>query len=273
MLRTIQTGGWLAGAACLLLTASSSAQLEPASWTELVRLYDGPLFYQEWAGQDATSPESLTHSVTSTQYSLESGLTFGPPGPPFITAHSEGTLSTYAYGIYGNRATAQGTVSFQLRIIEKAPPPVVVEYVPLMIGVHGSVVVAPNSYGSAVASLVVMNGNTQVFGKSSEANTRGDRGPILLDATQTVSIQPGVVLTGSTSFSALVALFTVDANIEATASVGPVFEIASAFIPGTASEYRDFFEIEYSPGYWALENPTPVHTTTWGKIKSLYSNR
>jgi len=141
-----------------------------------------------------------------------------------------------------------------------------------MIGIQGRVVVSPNSYGSAVASATIMNGNTEVFRKLSEASTTGDTGPILLDATQTVSIQPGVVLDGSISVLAIAALFTVSTDIGATASVGPAFEITGDFIPGTESQYRDFFEIEYSPGYWALRDTTPVAPTTWGKLKAFYSH-
>jgi hypothetical protein len=269
MVRTIRTSGWLAGAACVLLTAPASAQLQPTSWTELVGFFIC-LSDPRWLGQDPASPEPLLQSVTATNYSLETDLTFGPPGPPFVTAHSEGTLSAYLYCAFQNRATAQGTVTFQLRIIEKAPPPVVVESVPMMISIHGSVVTAANSYGDAVASVAIMNGNTEVFRKLSEASTGGNPGPIPLDATKTVSMQPGVVLDGSISVLSVVALYTLGTGIGATASAGSDFEITSDVIPGTNYLYRNFFDIEYSPGYWALGNPTPVQTSTWGKIKSQY---
>ena len=57
---------------------------------------------------------------------------------------------------------------------------------------------------------------------------------------------------------------------EATATITPNFAITTDLIPGTNSKYSNYFEIEYSPGYWALGNPTPVQTSTWGKMKSHY---
>jgi hypothetical protein len=63
-------------------------------------------------------------------------------------------------------------------------------------------------------------------------------------------------------------------HLRATASVYPTVTVRYDVIPGTDdSRYSDYFHIEYSPGYWALGNPTPVQTSTWGKIKSQYLQR
>lgn len=45
---------------------------------------------------------------------------------------------------------------------------------------------------------------------------------------------------------------------------------AYGIIPGTTDNFRDFYEVEFSPGYWALGFPTATTPTSWGRIKSLY---
>ena len=272
MFRTIQTGGWLAGAACLLFAAAASAQLTPATWIETVILGAGDVT-QEWDGQNDALPEPLLYTLPSVGSLIEGDLTFGPTGPPFISALAKQSMSNYG----GGEATSRGRVTFQLRLIEKSAPPVVVDYVPLRIGVQGSVVVSGNCsqfcIGSAGAAIVLMNGDIEVLRKTASANMHGDLGPILLDSNQSISLHPQTVLTGSVIVQAYVGGAPIPGmRAEATAFAGPAFEITSAFIAGTESQYRDFFEIEYSPGYWALGNPTPVTPTTWGRIKSLYSD-
>jgi hypothetical protein len=57
----------------------------------------------------------------------------------------------------------------------------------------------------------------------------------------------------------------------AEATFDPVIEIADMTIPGTTASYRDYFTVEFSPGYFAL-GQVPVERTTWGQIKRLYRN-
>ena len=232
----------------------------PTEWTEYIRL-DWGYTYQEWRGQDTYFPEPLAHSISySPCTSVEGDLTFGPPGPPLVIAQSQVSAPTcFLEGLY--RAITSCYVTFNLRIVEKATPPVAVESVPLMIGIKSSLA-ASAQFSGGTAWLNIDNAGTRVFEKRSDGGY--DTGPIEVDSTATVSIQPGAVLTGSMWVSAgSVAGVT-------TGSVGCDFEIASDVIPGTEYQYRDFFEIEYSSDYWALGNPTPVQTSTWGKIKGQY---
>ena len=53
----------------------------------------------------------------------------------------------------------------------------------------------------------------------------------------------------------------------AVGMVDPIIEVADEVIPGTSSSYRDFFEIEFSPGYDAQ---TPVRRATFGEIKRRF---
>jgi len=61
--------------------------------------------------------------------------------------------------------------------------------------------------------------------------------------------------------------------VKATATLLATITMSPGLIPGTDFKYSDYYRIEYSPGYWALGEPTPVAPTTWGRIKSLYSNQ
>jgi hypothetical protein len=55
----------------------------------------------------------------------------------------------------------------------------------------------------------------------------------------------------------------------ATASIETAIEVADQLIPGTSTNYRDFYELEFSPGYYALR-PEAVQSSTWSEVKSLY---
>ena len=61
-------------------------------------------------------------------------------------------------------------------------------------------------------------------------------------------------------------------NASAEAFVDPIFVVSSDIIPGTSTRYDEVYEVEFSPGYWALGNPAPVEPSTWGMIKQLYTN-
>jgi hypothetical protein len=97
--------------------------------------------------------------------------------------------------------------------------------------------------------------------------------PASFDTTFTYALAPGTIVDGSLETLAHVAveLGAVEDFAKATAFIDPQFTVSDDLIPGTSSKYSDFYEIEYGPGYWALGNPSPINSVTWGKIKSLYS--
>jgi len=53
--------------------------------------------------------------------------------------------------------------------------------------------------------------------------------------------------------------------------IDPVIEVADEVIPGTAVNYRDYFGVEFAPGYDALGS-VPTRNATWGMIKKRYGN-
>ena len=62
-----------------------------------------------------------------------------------------------------------------------------------------------------------------------------------------------------------------EAASSAEATFDPVIEVADMTIPGTTASFRDYFTVEFSPGYFAL-GQIPIERTTWGKIKRLFRN-
>ena len=47
--------------------------------------------------------------------------------------------------------------------------------------------------------------------------------------------------------------------------------VANEVIPGTAVNYRDYFKVEFAPGYDALGS-TPTQSATWGMLKKKFEN-
>ena len=58
-------------------------------------------------------------------------------------------------------------------------------------------------------------------------------------------------------------------STHATASIEMAIEVADQLILGTSTNYRDVYEIECSPGLFALD-PVAVQGSTWSTVKSLY---
>jgi hypothetical protein len=91
----------------------------------------------------------------------------------------------------------------------------------------------------------------------------------------TFDVPPGEILYASLQAFVTVGVEQTDPGSwgEANASVQAQLEVSPNPIPGTMAKYSDYFQMEYSPGYSALENSTPVIPTTWGKLKTIYSPR
>jgi hypothetical protein len=276
MPRTILTGGWILPVLCLSLPAIVHADpLPSATWTETMSIHAATVT-KEYGGQDAIAPEALSGTLSASQYSLEGDVTFGHSGPPFAIAHAKGSLTNgggdllhpLSYGVI-----SESVITFDLMIVPTHVPPVQVENVPFVITSVGSLFATGQctfcvSAGTASGSMVVYENDVEVFNKT--VSITSNDGQASMAAADGISLHPGSILHCSLTVLAQMGV-AFSGSGESTASLGPGFEISSAFIPGTEYQYRDFFQIEYSPGYWALGNPTPVNPTTWGRIKSLYS--
>jgi len=275
MPQPILTGGWIFAVLAVFLPAIVHADpLPAATWTESVTLKASALT-NNYLGVDNGLPEPLTGTLSSSSYVIDGNVAFGEPGPPSITVHAH--LSTGGNYSDDYHATSQSAVSFDFQIVQTHLPPVAVDYVPILITSRGSVYAAGScdfycTGGTAQGSMVVTTNGAEVFNEAASVNVKtGSSQQVSLDATKAISVQPGTVLHGTIQVFTTAGVEILGANASGTASLGSGFDITSAFIPGTEYQYRDFFQIEYSPGYFALGNPIPVIPATWGKLKSLYS--
>lgn len=118
--------------------------------------------------------------------------------------------------------------------------------------------------GSVSGTLVNLEADTSSPGTESAA----------FNETVSFSIEPDEVVTGNLLASAQIITGDLGAsdNASAEAFIDPIIVVSSDIIPGTSTRYDEVYEIEFSPGYWALGNPTPVEASTWGRIKRLYAN-
>ena len=269
MPRTILTGGWLAiTASCWITSIPAYAQLSPATWVESITLSYGTTT-KEWNGSNTALPEAHTEELKAPGYDVLGSLTYDNPGPPQLVTHQEAVGRT-------SKGTTQETLWFEFQVVETSTPPIPVSEVPITIYVIGSaeatgrtcfVYDVCNRAEGSVSFLVGKNGERVM----EEFMISGD-GKKNLVASKSVSTEAGQRFNASLTCQAFVdeGPFT-SPRLTATASAYATVIVSDYLISGTESKYSDFFHIEYSPGYWALGNPTPVHPTTWGKIKSLYS--
>ena len=271
MFRTIQTGGWLAGAAFLLLTAPASAQLEPTTWTESVTLrLDNTT--QNWTGDDPASPEPLTEELVGPKGHVNGTVSYGPAGPPEILVSEEESCQMYTPA----SGSSSGVVTFSFRVVQTSSPPVDVSYIPILVTVLGSVNASGGgdnifaNHASARVSFSLTRSEAEIINEQVSTTN----GPAAIDFSKTFSALLDGVFIGRMQCAAGVSKGLLDPKYKATAdaNIHPEISLTSAFIPGTESKYADYFAIEFSPGYWALGDPTPVNPTTWGRIKSLYSD-
>ena len=279
MHRTIPIQRWGLTTLCLLLPINVQAgAFPPATWTEKVAIRVASTT-NESLGKDDNTPEAIGDTVSVlTNYFMNGYVAFGEAGPPYLTVYAAGRLWKFLSGNFS--VTSQSTINFDLTIVQTHVPPVAVDLVPILVESQGDIYGDASCEvawvcGSATAqgSMVVMQGGTEVFNQTASLHVASDPSKqASLDASKPLSLQPGVNLHGSVTVLTTIAVAGFGYAAVARASMGPSFEITSAVIPGTQYKYADFFKIEYSPGYWALGHPTPVAPTTWGKIKSLYSN-
>jgi len=260
--------GWALAVISLSLPASviHADPLPAATWAETISLHI-PNLTSNYTGQDPAAPEVLSKTTTSAGNSLTGDVTFGAAGPPFATTHAKGSVPNG--GDFLNPLTysvlSQTVIAFDARIVETHLPPVAVSTVPILIGSLGSL----HATGNAIASgsMIVHENGIEIFNKTASVTYSVQQAS--LGASDARSLPPGTILHGDVIVTAQMSA-AMSASGEATASLGPSFEVTSAFIPGTEYQYADFFKIEYSPGYWALGDPTPVGPISWGRIKTLY---
>jgi len=278
---TVRTRGWLAAAfiCCLFPVTAFGQTLVGTTWNEHITLQQDPNI-EETLGPDTSVPEAIEDSVTFAGILLHGKLTYGPPGPPELTTYAEG-LRTARVGPAATNATTDGVVTFQFAVRQKSPPPVPVSAVDIDFAAQfttsadGSAPCSGCALDADPTALTVLIVTTEHDTLVSHAVTSASfKGNQSFELSETHSLAPGKVANGSIHALSLVKM-TQTAPAQwgnATATISTGFAVSNGLIPGTTAKYSDYFRIEYGQDYFALGNPTPVRATTWGKIKSLYSN-
>lgn len=254
------------------LPAAASAQLQATQWYETTNVQANELTDQN-LGLDIAIPETVISEVSDGVAGSAATVNHGPPGPP------SGTAGINAYSeLAGSDLTAVAnmTVNFFARLIQTSPPPVSVTTVPVSFSASGTVNASgtPSIQGQCLSNVTILLGLDPVLTADIRASNNPGSGYPTSDSfdESTVSnVALGDLINASLIAQASVTAFGADAgSVTATAFVDPVIEVMDQTIPGTSSSYRDYFEVEFGPGYYALGNPTPVVPTTWGDIKTRY---
>ena len=245
--------------------------LFPAEWSESVA-FCGDGVCKDLVGPDPRAPERLSAELSGQNWGFAGGVTYGPPGPPSISVsldarHASG-LSRYLIGRVGS------LVLFQFCVRQKGTPPHAVDYVPITIRMKGAAAVSGDPLPAhAEVGLGFETECGAVWGLT--GNARGSNDPYnpptsaSLDKTFSSGLLPGALISAGMAAGVLIEGVPRTGATHATASIETAIGVADELIPGTATNYRDFYEIVFSPGYDAL-GPVAVKPSTWSEVKSLY---
>jgi hypothetical protein len=167
-------------------------------------------------------------------------------------------------------------IDFQFQVLESAMPPVPVTAVPVHIHAQGTADATGDSTlrAASFSRFTLISTALLISWDVSADNVGGGAPPSdSFDNDDQLELAPDEVISGEIFVDAGIGAESppLVAGSSAEATFDPVIEVADMTIPGTSAKYRDFFTVEFSPGYFAL-GQSPVEQTTWGKIKRLYRN-
>lgn len=253
----------------LAIPAAGRAQLNDTSWNEALTLSTN-LVTDYYPGEDPAVPEPQAGSLSGTNYGADGNITFASGGPPNAYSY---TNASYTSGISYLAVSAYCRIDFQFAVRQTSAPPVSVTAVPVNVTVSGTVGVSGGIFASANSQVNLASFQGPI--QSWEVSVDNSSGTASDSFGETVQYQlaPDLVIDGDMTSDAGIAgeVLVMGTNATANAYVDPVIEIADETIPGSSDSYRDHYEIEFSPGYFALV-PAPVEKTTWGRIKQLYTH-
>ena len=259
-----------------LLDSAATQPLNATQWFESLSIDAGSQPGGS-VGIDDSQPEPLAGSLTSANWNIEGDIVFGPPGPPHATTHVNGS---YQSGLIFIGATGYVMISFEFRVAAASAPPVPVTMVPMRVQSQGRAEVTGDVdfFASALAFLDLWSAAGPLVSLEARAtNDPGDNNPNLdsFNETRSFSAPANAVLSGSMVATATIQAEVPPAGIAATgeAFIDPIIEVSDDLIPGTSTRYSDVFEVEFSDGYFAQGDPTPVAPTSWSRVKSAYLGR
>lgn len=254
----------------VLFTGRADAQgtLSPAIWQESISLEVQTLEVNStsFMGSDFNMPEPHTETLSGTGYEVSGVVAFGTAAPPVGIAQVNWDISQAGTNLTLSTNTS---INFGAKVVQTAEPPVSVTDVPVHLVASGSVDVEPIFGAQAtsffryqpVGTSVLIQENLDVDGEDIDPVTE-------FSIDDTHSIPPDVIILVAMTATARMGVVGTPATTgSATGMVDPIIEVADELIPGTDSNYRDFFTIEFSPGYDAQ---TPVEPMTLGKLKRRF---
>jgi len=256
----------------LLAPSTGHAQLSATMWNESLSL-DADATSGGQPGADSELPEPLSDNLSGSQYSIDGSVSFGPPGPPQATSTVSGSYTSGLNNFLGGNAYVRIDFTFQVR--QTSSPPVSVSAVPITVHAAGSVNATGDAamFANASSSFELFTSQGPLVSYDVMAsNGTGGSSDSFNEMFQT-TLAPDLTVSGAMTASANVGAEGLQPNIQgsATAFIDPVIEVVDDVIPGTGSSYRDYFDIEFGSGYFALDT-VPVEPATWGQIKTRYGN-
>jgi len=256
-------------AGILFFAAPTGAQdpLGPTFWMETLSL-DLADQSKQISGASALSPEEISDFLEGDGCLISGSVVFASSGPPAgMTALPADDLQGACDALYGRAAVH---IEFEFRVNQTAAPPVSVSRVPVM--VHSRGIAGVNGRGLYAEATVSFQIGFHPFPSvqhMAEADTLNRMASF--NESDRLNLVPGQVesvrMIGE---SEVAATSSPGASASPSASIDHDIEIADELIPGTSNLYSEFFELEFSSGYWALGPPAPVAPNRWGQIKKLY---
>jgi hypothetical protein len=262
----------IAGTWELLGPSLVSAQLFSTTWDEAVTL-TADTEEESTLGLDSSLPQPLSGALSGTDYSVDGSIAFAPSGPPRATANLSGSYTSGVSSTLEGNALVHIVYHFQVREIA-APPVAIVGPIPVTVDAWGHVDVTgePIMLARAYSRFSLYSPTDQLALREIEVwNLSALRSRNFHESVDLKTVA-GVPFSVALTSIAAVELLDPESISQgtATASVDPaVIEIGEGTIPGTSESFRDYYEIEFGPGYWALD-PAPVEPVTWGQLKTRY---
>ena len=259
----------------LLTSAASrtSSSLENTAWLESVILTSSDSSLSS-DGVDDAVPEPLTASLVGAGYSLNGQVVFPSGGAPNVAITLGAQHESGGPALIGSLVGCR--INFQFQVLESALPPVPVTTVPVHIHAQGTAEASGDSTLRAASfSRFTLISTALLISWDVSADNVGGGAPLSdsFNNDDQLELAPDEVVSGEIFLDGGIGAETLPevAASSAEATFDPVIEVADITIPGTSANFRDFFTIEFSPGYFAL-GQVPVERTTWGNIKRLYRN-
>jgi hypothetical protein len=264
----------------LLISSSppASAQLADAMWIENVSIQVDFDFGGE-IGSDNSKPENLSSSRSGDDYVASGSVTYAQSAVPEVTCEAS---TNYQAGELTNLIVdTSASVIWRFVVVESASGGPSVSSVPIHVTAQGSASVTADaatlSAANARFSIRYEEGAVAVVYEDIVANNVGGTTPLsdtfAVDDQFPMPIDEVFVALIITGASSRASFDQGPAVGSATGFVDPIIEVADELIPGSSSNYRDYYTVEFSKGHDAGDPSTPLRSSpSMGELKSRYDD-